>query len=80
MNHKHGWFSKKQLNQNKVLYYYKNVEGEEAVVTEVKSNKDNSYFNDAVYVGIVTDFIKRVDTNGDFIPINYINNNKCPEK
>lgn len=71
----HGWFSKKQHKKEKVIYYYKNVMGKEVSVTELKRNTDNSKFKDAVYIGIVTDFIKKVDSNGDFISINYINNN-----
>lgn len=74
MNNKYGWFSEEQQEINKIIYYYKNVEGKEVVVTEVKNNTDNSNFEDAKYVGIVTDYIKKVKTNGDFISINYVNN------
>ena len=39
---KHGWFSKKQFKQNKVIYYYKDVMGKEVALTEIKNCTDNS--------------------------------------
>ena len=69
---KHGWFSKKQFKQNKVIYYYKDVMGKEVALTEIKNCTDNSNFNDANYIGIVTEFIRKEDSNGDFFTINYV--------
>ena len=54
----HGWFSKRQFEQNNIIFYYKNIVGKEVALTEIKKSTDNSNFKDAIYIGIVTKFIR----------------------
>lgn len=66
-NYQFGWYSQtqkkiffKELNRKDYCsFIYLNNEGKEVEVTEVTSNdKFKSYFKDAVYVGIVTKFVR----------------------
>lgn len=60
-----GWYSQTQKkifeesHRKDYSFIYLNNEGKEVEVTEVTSNdKFKSYFKDAVYVGIVTKFVR----------------------
>ena len=61
-----GWYSQTQkkifeesVDVDYCSFIYLNNEGKEVEVTEVTSNdKFKSYFKDAVYVGIVTKFVR----------------------
>lgn len=57
----HGWYSEKQRKANKKIFYYTNNEGKEVIVTEVKSQDEKSFFDDAKYMGIVKHFIKNIN-------------------
>ena len=58
----HAWFSRKQFEKSKrekeglkAHLYYQDEEGKWVQVTEVtESKKNNSFFDDTVYLGIVT--------------------------
>ena len=67
----HAWFSKKQFRNckdseknPKPYIYYRDQEGRIVQVTEVNhtSNQYPSRFDDAVYLGVVTNFYKVSET------------------
>lgn len=62
----YGWFSQIQLNNNKESFCYLNTENNEVWVTQVKSEKTPINFNDAVYIGEVTKFVKSYKSNASF--------------
>ena len=56
-----GWYSEKQSKFMKKSFLYENLKGVRYVVTEVKKDEEKPLFDDVVFMGKVTKFIKAIE-------------------
>ena len=56
----YGFYSYKQFQQNKIIYYYLDINGKTLELTEISHHKDNHKFDDHIFKGIVTKYIGKV--------------------